>query len=124
MSISDEVFGPLEAEETSSNIKIKNKTKKRKEKEMQSKRQKKNCYCFFLFLFFLFQGVMFKCIKFGKCFSYRYSKKPTDIYKTLEKKKKASEKPNDFIFSELLSSIIHKYSRYVYKYSLCYYLYR
>lgn len=88
LSISDEVFGPLEAEETSSNIKIKNKTKKRKEKEMQSKRQKKNCYCFFLFLFFLFQGVMFKCIKFGKCFSYRYSKKPTDIYKTLEKKKK------------------------------------
>ena len=52
LSISDEVFGPLEAEETSSNVKIKK--QKRKEKEMQSKRQKKNCYCFFYFFFFSF----------------------------------------------------------------------
>ena len=33
LSVSDEVFGPLEAEETSSNVKIKNKTKKEKKKK-------------------------------------------------------------------------------------------
>ena len=50
LSISDEVFGPLEAEETSSNIKIKNKTRKRN----AIKKAKEKLLLFFFISFFFF----------------------------------------------------------------------
>ena len=55
LSVSDEVFGPLEAEETSSNVKIKNKTKKEKKKKCNQKGKRKIAIVFFIFSFFFFK---------------------------------------------------------------------
>ena len=54
LSVSDEVFGPLEAEETSSNVKIKNKTKKEKKKKCNQKGKRKIAIVFFISFFFSF----------------------------------------------------------------------
>ena len=51
LSVSDEVFGPLEAEETSSNVKIKNKTKKEKKKKCNQKGKRKIAIVFFISFF-------------------------------------------------------------------------